>query len=48
MAHNDQSNGYYGKQFIVQYSKLTIVIFLLQRNLIFVLVLKLVTRVGRY
>ena len=38
MAHNDQNNGYYGNQFIVQYkySKLTIVIFLLQQNLIFV------------
>ena len=27
-AHNDQNNGYYGKQFIAQYRKLTIVIFL--------------------
>ena len=28
-AHNDQNDGYNGNQFIAQYSKLTIVIFLL-------------------
>ena len=32
-AHNDQNNGYYGNQFIAQYSKRTIVIILLQPNL---------------